>query len=98
MKRSKIKEYISRSPDIAWRIIDKEAVLIILNSPSVDRYSFSILNETGTRIWEIMDGTKTVDDIAKVICEEFDVTYSRAKKEITEFISRLSEMGVVIIS
>ena len=52
-----------RNNDIAWRVIDGEALVV---SPK-DSLIYP-LNDVGARIWELLDGKRTVSDIASIIC------------------------------
>lgn len=47
------------------------------------------LNETGTFIWKMCDGKKTVAAIVDVLCRHFDVERSRAEKDTTKLIQLL---------
>ena len=74
----------------AFRIIDKEAV--ILNLETGVYYS---LNEVGTRVWELCDGSCSVKDITRAICEQFEVQEEQAERNILELVSDLLEEGLV---
>ncbi len=75
---------IKRAEDIPWNVVDDEVVL--LNLDSGHYYS---LNESGRRIWELLDGENTIPDITSVICEEFNVDQEKAVKDINELIDEL---------
>ena len=81
-----------RSPKTAFRIIDGEAVVVVPEEGMVN-----IFNKVASRIWEILDGTLSLNDIAAVISSEFDATYETAYKDIEEFVEDLSKKGMVIL-
>jgi hypothetical protein len=88
-----LKEKIAvKSDKVASRVIDAEAVIVIL-----DKQQTIVLNEVGSRIWEIMDEKKSVDDFARIIASEFDITYDEATKDIVEFIEDLTQRGAIVI-
>jgi hypothetical protein len=88
-----LKEKIAvKSDKVASRIIDKEAVIVIL-----DKQQTIVLNEVGSRIWEIIDEKKSVDDFARTVASEFDITYDEATKDIVEFIEDLAQRGAILI-
>jgi hypothetical protein len=62
-------QVLKKATDAPWNVIDEEAVLLNLDSGH-----YYILNETGCRIWELLDGESTVANIAGHIAEEFEVT------------------------
>ena len=55
-------------PDVAARIVAGEAVVL-----SPNQHMVRMLNEVGTRIWELADGTRTPADIAVQLTEEYAV-------------------------
>ena len=80
-----------KSEQVAYRIIDKEAVLVLL-----DRQETVVLNEVGARIWEIIDAKKTLDEIARLISSEFEVTYEEARKDASGFIEDMAAKGAIV--
>jgi len=75
-----------KSPDTAHQIIDGEAVIITPGQMMVH-----VLNTVGSRIWDLADGEKNIHDIAKILTEEFDVSYETALEDAVEFTGDLAE-------
>jgi trimethylamine:corrinoid methyltransferase-like protein len=75
---------VKRGEDTPWNIVDDEVVL--LNLDSGHYYS---LNESGRRVWELLDGENTIPEIINTICEEFDVEQQEAAKDINTLIDEL---------
>ncbi len=80
---------IFRKKDIPWRIIDGKALLV--NPKTSLLYP---LNETGARIWELLDGKIETNSIAAVIMDEFDVNKDEARRDVQEFVNSLTEAGL----
>ncbi len=76
--------------DTPWNVIDDEAVVLNLDSGH-----YYILNETGCRIWELLDGKSSIDDIADKICQEYEVDRNAAQKDTVRIISELEEEKLV---
>lgn len=57
--------------------------------------SFKILNEVGGRIWSLLDGTRTPEDIARVLTSEYDVTEEQALADVLEFLEELDDAGLL---
>jgi len=74
-----------KSPDTAHQIIDGEAVIITPGQMMVH-----VLNAVGSRIWDLADGERNIEDIAKVLSEEFDVSYETALDDAVEFTGDLA--------
>ena len=85
--------------DVVGRIIQNqpddslEAVLVL---PSRGR--INVLNEIGAHIWSLVDGTRTVMEIAEVICLDYDVDLVTAQNDTTEFLRELLERGAIKLS
>jgi len=76
---------VTRNKDVAWRVIDGEAILI-----SAEDSMLHSLDEVGTRIWELSDGTNTIKAIVESICGEFEVDAVQAQNDVVEFVTNLS--------
>ena len=81
---------IQRQKDVAWRMIDGEAVII---TPSDS--TMHTLNDVGTRIWELMTGTRSLREVAGVLCAEFEVDRERAEKDTLWFTECLAKKGLI---
>src|ERR1700745_3561199 len=86
--------YIARSAHIAARVLAGE--MIIMNS--VDS-TFFTLNEVATVIWQAADGqTPLAEIVASRVCQEFDVLPENARRDAEQFVSELSQHGVLLVS
>lgn len=86
---------VTRDENVAWRIIGDEAVLLSAEDSSVHS-----LDAVGTRIWELCDGEKTVNEIVDQVVSEFEVDRETAEKDVVEFIEELmqKEKSLVTLS
>lgn len=80
-----------QNPHINTRPFDGTLLLI-----DVDNAVLHELNEVGTRVWEMCDGTKSVEAIALALTEEFDVTAEQATKDVESFLSLLYQRGALV--
>ncbi len=81
-----------KSEDTASRIIDGEAVIVIPQKGVV-----TVLNETGSGIWQLLDGRNSVEDIINIISSQFDVSREEAEKDTLDFIEELIEKDMVVL-
>ena len=79
-------------PQVAARVVDGEAVIILADSGEVN-----VLNPVGTRIWELTDGARTVQQIADTIVAEYDVTPEAALQDVTEFLQTLADANMLTL-
>lgn len=88
-----IGKYPDKSLHTASRLIDKEAVVIIPKDNEV-----KVLNEVGSRIWELLDGSRNIRQIATVISDEFEVGYDKTLSDIVKFVDELCRKKMAILS
>ncbi|MCF7810899.1 PqqD family protein [bacterium] len=79
-----------QNDDIAYRVIDGEAVL--LNPVNNEIHQ---LNETGTFMWEQHAEPQTQETLAAAVCNEFEVDYERAIKDVEMFTRDLLNKGLI---
>ena len=81
---------VTRNPATAWRVIAGEAVVLSLDSKTLRG-----LNPVGSRVWELIDGRRSTDEIAAQLVEEFDVELARALQEVDVFVRQLLAKGLL---
>ncbi len=79
-----------RHPDTASRTYDGEAFIVLSHS-----HVYKILNGVGTRVWDLIDGARTIQAIAETIAQEYDVEGDRALQDVTDFIGELGANGML---
>ena len=53
------------------------------------------LDPVGSRIWDLLQEPTTVDEILKVLLDEYDVELEECKKDVCDLIGELSDNGLV---
>jgi len=87
-------KYIARSSSIAARLIGGEMMIM----SAVDS-TFFTLNEVATVIWQAADGRTPLSDIVTSrICPEFEVDAEQAGHDAEQFVSDLSQHGILLVS
>jgi hypothetical protein len=81
---------LAKAPTSAWRLIAGEAVIL-----SLDTKVLRGLNDVGSRVWDLIDAQRTVDDIIDVIVAEFDVSRPQAAADVDAFTRQLLDKGLV---
>jgi hypothetical protein len=85
--------YPASHPQAISRIIEGEAVIVLPESGQV-----GVLNEVGTRVWELTDGRRSLEEIVAAIVEEFEITPERARQDVDAFVQELVEKEMLILS
>jgi hypothetical protein len=84
-------ERASVPPNVLVRFLDKESVLLNLET---ERY-FG-LDETGTRMWQLVTTSPSVDAAFQQLLEEFDVEAQLLRMNLSELLDRLAEHGLLL--
>jgi hypothetical protein len=78
---------------VAARVVDGQAVIVLADSGEVQ-----ILNAVGTRIWELIDGTRNAAEIVAAIVSEFEVSPSEAQRDVEAFLQEMIDAKVVVLT
>ncbi len=78
-----------KSGEVIVRVIEGETVLLDLNSGIY--YS---LDDVGGRIWELIDGEKSLSLIVGTVADEYDVAPAQALEDAVELLADLAGEGL----
>ncbi len=81
---------LRRHPHVASRVYDGEALVV---TPQNSRKH--ILSDVGTRVWDLIDGEHTLEQIAEIVAKEYEVTLETATGDIRDFIDVLEANGML---
>lgn len=92
----KLDVYYVPSEDIVAREIEGEIIIVPLTAGIGDAEDdlFS-LNETGRAVWKLLDGKKTLAQIAKVLGKEYDSPLAEIEKDVTGLVAELFKRRIV---
>lgn len=79
-------------PHVLVRYLDKESVLLNLET---ERYYG--LDETGTRMWQLVTASPNIDAAYRELLNEYDVESDLLRLHLTELLGRLVENGLLQI-
>jgi hypothetical protein len=85
----------SRNPDIIFRKIADEFILVPIRQKAVDLKSVYTLNEVAAFIWEAIDGSKSISQIKDKVAEEFEVDARQAQADVSEILSQLESLSLI---
>ncbi len=85
----------SRNPDIIFRRIADEFILVPIRQKAIDLKSVYTLNEVGAFIWELIDSSKSVSQIKDKVIEEFEVDTRQAQADVSEILSQLESLSLI---
>jgi coenzyme PQQ biosynthesis protein PqqD len=85
----------TKDPSMVYRKIADECLLVPIRQNVADMESIYVLNEVGGRIWELLDGQRTVAGIRDVLVSEFEASPQQVEADVLEFLQKLREIGGV---
>ena len=86
-----IEERLMAPEHVVFRLLDGEAVLVNLKNGT--NYG---LDEVGTRMWQLITTSDSVQAAMDVLIEEYDVTPENLEKDINRLITELKNQGLLI--
>jgi hypothetical protein len=86
-----------------WEVNEEKVKLFFHHNKPVEKFvrwlvkksnvSDIVLDEMGSMVWQLCDGTKTIYDIALAMMERFDISEQNSIDRLIMFIRYLSRMG-----
>ena len=80
------------------RSIGGETIIVPVRSGVGDLDSIYTLNEVGTSIWNLIDDTRSVEQVIEEITNQYEVEREEAAKDVSEFLSLLRDEKLIRLS
>jgi len=87
---------LKKNPDMVGRMIDKETILVPVFRTSKEANFIYTLNPSASKIWDLIDGKKSLKDIKEIIVKKFDTTTKQVDKEMTKLLKDLKEIKAIV--
>jgi hypothetical protein len=85
------------SADVVARLIEGQLLIVPLVSGVGDlEDELYTLNETGRAIWEKLDGSRTIDEVAREMSREFDVAEEVVQRDVIELVEDLLGRKILV--
>lgn len=85
-----------RSAEVVSRRVGPESVLVPIRQNVGNLDYVYTLSPVAARIWDLLDGTRSLDEVAAAICEEFEVDRETAMADIAQLVSDLEQVALVL--
>ncbi|MGE4555028.1 MAG: PqqD family peptide modification chaperone [Candidatus Paceibacterota bacterium] len=79
--------------EIAYRKINGQLTIINLK-----RNTFNVLNEVAARLWELIDGQTSLEQILKKVYEDFDIDWLTLNQDCFSFVYEMLDEGLLLNS
>lgn len=94
---SELEMRCEKVPFIVDRRIADEVVLVPIGQDAMEMDSIYTLDGVGAHIWSLIDGTRTLDQIATMIQEEYDADDKEVQEDLISFVKHLESIGALEI-
>jgi hypothetical protein len=84
-----------KDPNVVSRGIAGEQILVPVRKKAADMAAVYVLNEVGARIWELVDGQRSLADIRTVLLQEYVAQPERIESDVVEIVVQLEELGML---
>lgn len=86
-------QYVAKGMNVSCRTIGGSAFIL-----REDTRDLLQLDEVGSFIWDLINGRKTIDEIIEICCRHFIGEQEEIRQAVREFLSSISENGIVDFS
>lgn len=83
-------QYRPHDDVVSTQLDEEESVLL-----SLETQHYYSLNETGSRIWDLLSANRTISEIAEAISNEWEIGPDEAEEYVRSFLDDLHEEGLV---
>ena len=81
---------------IVTRKIGNELILVPIRQNVGDLQCIYTLNEVASRIWQLIDGVRTVEEIASVLTQEYEVQAQEAEADVVDFLTQMKDIEAIV--
>jgi hypothetical protein len=82
------KRFIPKDSLVSRQIVN-EIIIVPVKKRAKDVDNIYSINDTGARVWELMDGKRSLEQIVAQITKEYDVDKTVAEQDALEFVTKL---------
>jgi Coenzyme PQQ synthesis protein D (PqqD) len=91
-------ETFTRSRSVVARVVAGETLIVPIRGKVGDLASIYSFNGTGTLIWKLLESSKTIDELAACVAQEYEVDSAQASMDVTSFVAEMKAVGLVEVS
>lgn len=81
---------ISKNKEIDDTDLDGEKVMM-----NLEKGQYFMMNEVGSRIWELVEGNTPIVNIIEALTNEYEVDEETCEKTVMEFLGRLKDADLI---
>jgi hypothetical protein len=82
---------IKRAQHLSWRQLGEHTIIL----DSRINQEVHHLNDIGAFLWELCDGSNSIDQICDSLTREYDTDLETAQRDVQEFVSKLKSKSLL---
>ena len=80
-----------RDPDLPHQRLDEDTVVV-----DPRRREVHLLNETATRVWELLASPRSIDELVALLVDEYEAPPDEVRASTVELVRELESKGVLL--
>ncbi len=88
-------KHFAKSEDFVQRSVAGECLLVPIRRRLTDTNSIYVLNETGAEVWQRLDGTRSLRDIAADLHAAYEVATEQLEQDLNGLIDDLISIEAI---
>lgn len=85
-----MKNYPVIHPELTWRLLDGEAVIVSPTSGEI-----RVLNHVGSEIWQLLANGSTIEEIKQALVAQYALSPEQAARDVSAFLDDLHNRGLL---
>ena len=85
-----------RSPEVVCRQVGAESILVPIRNNVGDLDFIYTLSPVAARIWALIDGSRSVDQLVEEVIAEYAVEREQAAADVAELVSDLEQVSLIL--
>jgi hypothetical protein len=81
---------VAAAPEVMFQTVGEESVLLNLKTSL-----YMGLDPVGTRMWTLLTDADSIQAAYEVLLAEYEVTPEQLRKDLEEFLDKLTEQGLI---
>ena len=86
---------MKRRDDFILQNVGGEHLLVPLGAQMMNLNGIIILSDTGACVWELLAVERTLDELATVMTEQFEVDKATAGGDVQAFLDEIAWFGII---
>lgn len=86
---------LRKNKNMVTRVIEEETILLPVYADSKDINSIYTLNESASKLWSLINGKRSSEDLKAYLVKNFDVSVEEADRKLAVFLKELRSIKAI---